>query len=219
MKITLVELQKKNKGRFNIYLDGVFGFGADEDTVVKFRLVEGKEINSSDLDKILLETQVGKLMGRMYSLLQIRLRSEKEIRDYFWRKNQVARVKSLEEISDLLIDKVIENLKQKGLLNDLEFAKAWVQSRRRSKKKGLMVIKSELFQKGMDRDVIEEVMSDELGVMSEAQIARDALEKKVRVWKNLPKMEFKKKAIEFLMRRGFEYSTVKQVVEKFLEKE
>lgn len=226
-KVTLLEPQKKtlrlrsgqSPRRFNIYLDGKFAFGADEDTVVKFRLVVGKEIDEGDLDKILLETEVGKLMGKMYGLLQIRLRSEKEIRDYFRRKNQVARVKSQEEISDLLIDKVVENLKQKGLINDLEFAKAWVESRRRSKKKGLMVIKSELFQKGIDREIVDEVTRVESLESSEEDLAKEALEKKARVWKNLKGMEFKKKATEFLMRRGFEYSISKEVVEKFLEKE
>ena len=34
MKITQVERQKKNPKRFNVYLDGVFSFGADEDLIV-----------------------------------------------------------------------------------------------------------------------------------------------------------------------------------------
>lgn len=219
MKITLVEPQKKNKSRFNVYLDGVFGFGADEDTVVKFRLVLGKEIDPSDLDKILLETEVGKLMGRMYNLLQIRMRSEKEIRDYFRVKNLESRVKGREEVGELLIEKVIENLKQKGLINDLEFAKAWIESRRRSKQKGTIALRAELFQKGISREIIEEVTRVEGLESSEAQLAAQALEKKSRMWRNLPEMEFRKKATEFLVRRGFEYQVAKEVIDNFLKKE
>ena len=135
-KITLVEPQKKNPHRFNIYLDGVFGFGADEDTVVKFRLVPGKVIEPTDLEKILFETEVGKLMGRMYNLFSIRMRSEKEVRDYirnlsFKRKFRSRaksklveqEVKEPEEISQVVVESLIQNLKNKGLLNDEVFAK------------------------------------------------------------------------------------------------
>lgn len=219
MKITSVESQKKNSQRFNVFLDGKFGFGADEDTVVKFRLVLGKEISQEDLDKVLFETEVGKLMGRMYNLLNVRLRSEKEIRDYLRNLNFKKKVKDQEEISEVVVDSLIENLKNKELLNDEAFAKAWVESRRRSKKKGINVIKMELFQKGVSREIIEEVVSSQQSVVSEGDLAKEALEKKARVWKNLEKQEFKKKATEFLVRRGFDYSTAKEVVENFLSEE
>ena len=50
---------------------------------------------------------------------------------------------------------------------------------------------------------------------SEEELARQALEKKMKFWKNLPVLEFKKKAFEFLMRKGFEYEVVKDVLDKF----
>ena len=102
MKITLVDPQKKNPKRFNIYLDGKFGFGTDEDTVVKFRLIVGKEINTEDLDTILLETEIGKLMGRMYGLFSVRQRSEKEIRDYLRNLNFKKKINEQEEMSGML---------------------------------------------------------------------------------------------------------------------
>lgn len=219
MKITSVEPQKKNPHRFNIYLNGQFGFGVDEDTVVKFRLVFGKEISQDDLDKILLESEVGKLMGRMYNLLSVRLRSEKEIRDYIRKLNFKRKVKEQEEIPELVIDLLIQNLKNKGLLNDETFAKAWVESRRRSKQKGVNVLKAELFQKGIDREIIEEVTRVESLESSEEQLAKETLEKKLKIWKNLSALEFRKKATEFLVRRGFNYSIAKEVVDNYLQKE
>lgn len=219
MKVTLVEPQKKNPRRFNIFLDGVFAFGADEDTVVKFRLVVGKEIDPADLDKILLETEIGKLMTRMYLLLNVRARSEKEIRDYLRNLNFKRKVKEQEEISEVVTEGLVQNLKNKGLLNDEEFARSWVESRRRSKQKGKNILKAELFQKGISREIIDEVLGEETeGEKSEEGLATQALEKKARVWKNLPEMEFKKKATEFLVRRGFDYSVAKDVIDNFLQK-
>lgn len=217
-RVTLIELQKKNPKRFNIFLDGIFAFGADEDTVVKFRLVKDKEIDSNDLDKILIETEVGKLMVRMYSLFNIRERSEKEIRDYLKRLNFQRKVKAQEEISEVVIESLIHNLKQKGLLDDLNFAKSWVESRRRSKYKGKNILKLELMQKGISREIIDQVLEDDYeGGQSEESLAKAALEKKAKVWKNLPELEFKKKSTEFLIRRGFDYSVAKNVIDNFLK--
>jgi regulatory protein len=219
MKITQVEPQKKNSRRFNIFLDGIFAFGADEDTVVKFRLVVGKEINPSDLDKILLETEIGKLMIRMYGLLNVRVRSEKEIRNYLRNLNFKRKLKDQEKISEVVTEGLIQNLKNKGLLNDEEFAKAWVESRRRSKQKGKNILKAELFQKGISREIVDEVLREEIeGEGSEQDLAKQALEKKAKVWRNLPDLEFRKKATEFLVRRGFDYSIAKDTIDKFLEK-
>ena len=52
-KVTSVEPQKKNSKRFNVFLDGQFAFGADEDLVVNYRLVPGKIIEQKDLEKLI----------------------------------------------------------------------------------------------------------------------------------------------------------------------
>lgn len=216
-KITSVEVQKRNPHRFNIFIDGMFAFGADEDLVVNFRLLSGKEINPTDLEKILFEAQVGKLMDRMYNLFSIRARSEKEVRDYFRIKSFKLKVKGNEQISEIVIDSLIGKLKQKGMINDLEFAKSWVQARRKSKQKGKTALKSELFQKGIDRDIIEEVLAESSNENEEV-LALQALEKKLKSWSNLDKIHFKKKAYEFLGRRGFGYEIISVVVAKMMEK-
>lgn len=208
-KITAIKSQEKNPKKFNIFLDGVFAFGADEDLVVDYRLIPGKVIEKFLLNKLLLEAEVGKLMERMYRLFSIRQRSEREVRNYF----KLGKIKGLNEMA---IGLLIEKLKQKGLINDLEFAKSWVEARRRSKQKGMRALKSELYQKGIDKNIIEEVLDQKEG---EEELARKALEKKMRVWKNLPTLEFKKKAYEFLSRRGFEYEVVRDVIEKLARKE
>ena len=216
MKITQVESQKNDKHRFNIFLDGQFAFGADEDLVVNRRLVVGKEINPDDLEKILHEAEVGKLMERMYRLFNIRQRTEREVRDYLKNLSFKRKLKEQDEISPFIIDTAVELMKKKGLINDEEFVKAWVESR--SRKYGINRIKQELFQKGIDRETIEEAISYQLSAIRQENTAEKQLEKKLRIWKNLSDMEVKKKATEYLMRRGFEYSLVKETIAKVLKK-
>lgn len=216
-QVTSVEPQKKNPKRFNVFLDGQFAFGADEDLVVNQKLVVGKQVSHEELNKLLYEAEVGKLMERMYGLFSIRQRSEKEVRDYLKNLSFKRKVKDQEEISNLTIDLLIERLKQKGLINDLEFAKAWVEARRRSKQKGTRVLKMELYQKGVEREIIEEVMGLQFTVYSEEELAKQALEKKMKSWKSLNERQFFKKALEFLLRRGFDFEAARCVVENLLK--
>lgn len=218
-KITSVEPQKKFASRrikrFNIFLDGVFVFGADEDLVVDNRLVVGKEFTESDVERLIEEAEVGKLMERMYRLFNIRQRSEKEVRDYLKNLSFKRKLKN-DGISDTAIDSTIERLKKKGMIDDLNFARAWTEAR--SKKKGPVAIKGELIQKGIDKEIIEEVIG--LGFMPEGEekVATQILEKKINSWKNLEPVKLKRKAYDSLLRRGFRYETVKSIVEKLFKK-
>ncbi|MBI2018389.1 RecX family transcriptional regulator [Candidatus Daviesbacteria bacterium] len=204
--------------RFNIFLDGEFAFGADEDLVVEWRLIPGKVLDTPDVERLLFEAEVGKLMERMYRLFNIRQRSEKEVKDYLRNLSFKRKVKGQEEISEAAIALLINKLKQKGLLSDEQFAKAWVQSRRKTKNKGKIALKAELYQKGINRDLIEEVLEEESTPESEKQLAQQALMKKMKTWKSLPLLKFKKKSYEFLLRRGFEYEVVREVIENYLNK-
>lgn len=216
-KITSVEPQKNPK-RFNIFLDGEFAFGADEDLVVNWRLVPGKSLTISNVEQLVKETDVGKLMERMYRLFTIRQRSEKEVREYLKNLSFKRKVKGQEEISSFIVDTVVSRLKQMSFLDDVQFAKSWVEARRKSKRKGKIALKAELYQKGIGRELIDEILEEQSTPESEKELALQALEQKIRIWKNLPTLEFKKKAYGFLLRRGFEYEVVKDVIEKLSQK-
>ena len=83
---------------------------------------------------------------------------------------------------------------------------------------GINRIKQELYKKGINREIIEEVMNSEFRVQNSETVAENQLERKLERWKNLKPMEFRKKAFDFLLRRGFEYEIVKNIVEKIMEK-
>lgn len=212
-KVTSVEPQKKNPYRYNIFLDGQFAFGADEDTVVNFRLVVGKQIDPKDLEAILFETQIGKLMERMYNLFSIRIRSEKEIRNYLRNLSFKRKTKDQEEVSELVRETVINKLKQKNLIDDFEFAKTWVNSR--GKKKGASALKAELFKKGISKEIIDAALNDILPE-DQATVATHLIEKRLTRWKSLTAFDKKRKALEFLVRHGFSYEVAKQVTQQLI---
>ena len=225
MKISQVERQKKNSKRFNIYLDGKFAFGADEDSLVDHRLIVGKELSQEEFERVLFATEVGKLMERMYGLFSVRGRSEKEVRDYLRQLNFKRKLKDKEALSDTVMDALIERLKQKDFLNDERFANEWIHARRNSKQKGINAIKSELYQKGIEREIIERLLDPRLReddndseYESEEKLAMQSLEKKVKNIEILEDPREKQRILGFLMRKGFSYDISRSVIEVFLKK-
>ena len=88
--------------------------------------------------------------------LSYRPRSEKEVRDRLKIKYQKSNLKDLE----LIIDRVIQKLKKYNFVNDLEFAKKWIESRMKFKPRSLRLIKLELKKKGISDDIIQAIIHD-----------------------------------------------------------
>ncbi len=212
--ITLVEPQKKNPERFNVFIDGEFAFGASSDVIVSERLIKGKTISPAELEKILSETVIGNLLEKVYRFLSFRSRSSKEVRDYLAKLSYRRTFQGEEKISPVVSDLIIKRLTKNGLIDDLEFARAWTESRR-NRLKGKIVINQELFEKGISREIIETVMSDET---DEQTLASLALEKKAKAFRSVPESDLFRKSLEFLLRRGFSYQIAKAAVEKLIKK-
>ena len=63
-EITLIEPQKKDKERCNVYVDGVFYCGIKLEVAVKYRLKTGMQIEKSRLDEIQLETEKSQALDK-----------------------------------------------------------------------------------------------------------------------------------------------------------
>ena len=80
-------------------------------------------------------------------------------------------------------------------------------ARTKSRPKSKLALKVELMQKGIAREQIEETLAS---FPDEEELARIAVEKKVKRWQALGEVEFKKKLQAYLLARGFGYEIVKK---------
>lgn len=207
-EISKVEPQKKHEKRFNIFLDGQFAFGISDENLLKNNLKIGKKLSDEDIAKILSSEETGKLTDIATNFLSYRPRSEKEIVDHLTKKISVRDgVKFQEAQESPLIAKVINKLKRYKYINDLEFARWYVESRLRSRPRALAVIKMELRRKGIQKEIIESVTqsSDD-----ELTLAKNALLKKAKRWQKLSNVDLKKKVYQYLASRGFGFETIKE---------
>lgn len=145
--------------------------------------------------------EFGKFYNKALKFLSYRPRSEKEIKDKLKRK------KASEEI----INKIILRLKKNNFLNDEEFVKWWIEQRANFKPRSLKLIKIELGQKGIDKELIEETIDHLPSTIDDLESAKKLIEKRLPRYKNLSRDEKFQKVARFLSSKGFSYDIIKEI--------
>ncbi len=120
-----------------------------------------------------------------------RARSIKEVRQHLMKKN----------FDEGTIENTIEKLKNNNLLNDRDFASAFVESRQRFKPKSKFALSWELKQKGIESSIIKDVLKDS----DDEASAWAAVQAKLSLWQHIEGESFKKKVMNHLKNRGFGY--------------
>jgi regulatory protein len=149
-----------------------------------------------------------KLYDKTLRFLSFRPRSEKEIREYLTKKKS----------NDLTTKKIVEKLKEHKFLNDMEFAKWWIEQRTRVKPRADRVIKFELTQKGIEKEIIDSLLTGSF----ESDLKKAEGLAEIRM-KRLIRIEDRKKVYEklgrFLASKGFNYDIIKEVIDRTFAKE
>jgi len=196
--ITSIKPQKNQK-RVNIYLDDKFGFGLDLENFVKLGLRAGQEISDGEIEEIIRKSEFQITLDKLLRYATLRPRSEGEFKNWL-RKHKV---------HTTIHKRLFNRLKRLELLDDTKFAKWWVGQRLQFKFKSKKELEYELKNKGIDRYIIEDTLS-EVNI-DEEKFAKGLLEKRKYRWEKLPKLVAKKKMTEFLGRKGFDWEIIKKV--------
>ena len=201
MKITALETQASNAERVNVYVDGRFLLGASATVVLQMGLELEQELSPGQLEQLRSEEALQQAVERAYNFHSYRPRSREEVRRYLRRK----------ETSPEIIEATLERLDRLDLVNDHAFASFWAESREQFNPRGARAIKNELRMKGVEREVVEEMISDE----KDEELALRAGRKKAQSLLHNPAMDFvtfRTRLGSFLQRRGFGYEIVTRTV-------
>lgn len=210
IKMQITRLKSTKRGdRVNVYIDDKFAFSIAQNLVADFALYVGGKLKESEVNEIKNKDLVVRYYDKVLNLITRRPRSEFEIRRYL--KGKLYR----EEGSEEFIGKLIGILKRKNYINDLEFAKWWVENRMRFKPRGKYLITQELKSKGIKGNAIEKALrSESFTKGKELKFALELGKKKKRLLKGLQDDRDRKKFIDFLVRKGFGYDIAMRVLER-----
>lgn len=194
-KITALTLQKKNRQRINVFLDGEFAFGLDR--LVAGWLNTGQEISDERIAELKSADDRELAFQSALHLLKYRPRTESEMRSRLLQKS----------ISPQVVEEVIERLKRNQMLDDRRFTIEWIENRSEFKPRGRRLLEFELRQHGVEQEIIQ----DSLAEVDDGQLAYQAAARRVRKYQELEWSEFRIKLARYLSQRGFQYDTIRDV--------
>lgn len=107
---------------------------------------------------------------------------------------------------------VLDRLTEVGLVDDLAFARMFVASRQRTRPRGRRALFAELLRKGVAAEVAEGVLDETLEEEDPVEAARRAVASRRRGAAGKGDAGAKRKAEQFLIRRGFSYEVVRRAL-------
>lgn len=198
MKITAIKQQEKRKDRYSVFVDEKYAFSLSESALIEARLASGQEIDAKQLKSYKQLSVDDKAYGNALRYVVMRPRSEWELRDYLRRK----------QAEEPVIEKVVSRLRAIGLLDDVAFARIWVDNRRALKPTSRRKLALELKQKHVASDIIDAVLAEDGESTDEREVLRQLIvRKRARYADN-------QKFMAYLARQGYAYDDIKSVIEE-----
>lgn len=198
-KITDLKQGVKNPDRVNVFVDGKFSFSLDLSQVVDFHLKIGQTLTDQELKELKHASEYGKLYGRTLEWVLTRPRSIRETRDHL----RLKRFQKKLDYTDADIEEIIGRLVAKNYLNDRHFAEWFIENRFVKKGVSPRRLEQELVKKGIDRALIDELLSN--STRDEASEIKKVIAKKSNKYNA-------EKLLAYLVRQGFSYDLSKELI-------
>lgn len=197
MKTVTAITQQKDPKRCNIFLDGEFFCGLPLETVMKCRIKVGMTIDSEELEKIQLDSELLAATDKAMSYLTGSVKTEKQVRDYLRGKGY----------TPLVVGHVVEKLKGYSLIDDAEYARRYVETY--SGKKGARLMLMELKTKGVSAETAERAVA---AVDDQTEAAYRIAVKYTKG--KTPDREGLQKLYRYLLSKGFSYDEARAAADR-----
>ncbi len=209
MKIDRVS--RKDERNVLVYFDNDQKLILSEDVFFQSGLRKGDEVSDDRFSFFIEQNILYHIKQRALSFLSRRFHSEKEL---------LLKLKS-KSYDERLIKIVLTDLKGKGFIDDHIFSQHFVEEKLSKKRWGKNKIKAALINKGVNRSTIDEAISGYEDDKSEFDLAYSLAEKKIIQLqkRNTDTNKYQQKISTFLISRGFDFDTCREVCEKILRQD
>ena len=145
--MTVSRIEPVSKTRYKVFIDGQFAFALYKGELSRYHIVDGSEIDEN-VYQILYKDNVKRAKLRAMHLLSDMGRTESQLRTKLLQGGYPQKI----------VDEAITYVKSFGYINDREYARNFVESRK--EKKSRKEIYAALCQKGLDSELIKEALDE-----------------------------------------------------------
>lgn len=198
-KITDMQIQKNNKTRANIYIDGEFAFALEMLTVMKLGLKIGSEVSFDRINEAIADSERTVAFDKAINYLSRGMKTCKQMREYLNGKGFQP------DVVNIVISKLVDY----KYIDDEYYAKTYVEQNLATK--GERRLKQELQQKGIPQRITEQycVMESDVETENAQRLADKYMRNKPCDLKTLQKLQ------RYLLGRGYGYDVVNGVMRNF----
>lgn len=190
MEITQIERTGRKGDKYLVYIDGERSFIIHAEDYFKLNLYDKKKITKEEIEFIKTNVLYSSAKSKAIRYVSLTLRCEGQVRNKL----------SMEGYDTEVIDRVIEELKSLGYINDKMYVQKYLYDRIKLKPKSKKLLRYELQKKGVSLEDIDEVLSN--WKMNEQDIVEGLIKRKFGKYDlNNPKII--KRVYSFLRHRGF----------------
>jgi regulatory protein len=138
-------------------------------------------------------------------------------------RHQLAQALAKRSVPDDAAQEALDRYTELGYVDDSAFARAWVESRQRSRGLAASALRRELREKGIERELIDQVVSESVSDDDERAAARLLVEKKLRSMRGVNSDTATRRLVGMLSRKGYgpgvAYAVVREVLAQSSEPE
>jgi regulatory protein len=210
MLITKILKSRRDRNRFDVFVDEKPAFRVSEYVLTKTGLYTGKRIDEETVEQVVLADSRERANQIAVNFISYRPRSSKEVTDKLIRKG----------FAQDLAGEVVDQLREIKLINDLEFARMYVRDKLRGKPMGRALIRRKLLQKGISFQATERVLKEYVTDENEQEAAKILATRKLKMsqarFSLLEPAVRQKRLADYLLNRGFStevaYKTVRSIL-------
>ena len=199
----ILKFKKEGKDKYKLFLDNNESISLYEDVIIKNNLLLSKEIENNKLDDLISQNNIIYAYNVALKYITFKMRSIKETDKYLLQKG----------FEKYIIKKVLERLIKEGYLNDLNFAKSFINDRIKLTPSGPIKIKKELLKYGVKEDIINsEIEKIDINIIEEK--LKKLLEKQIKIKKGSLN-SVKLKLINYFINLGYEKDMIVNLLSNY----
>lgn len=198
--MTVTKIEPLSKTRYKVYLDGQFAFTLYKGELSRYH-IEEESVMEEEVYGILQKLVIKRAKLRAMHLLTDMGRTESQLR------TKLKQGGYTEEAAEA----AIQYVKSFGYINDAEYTRSFIDSRKEKKSKKELY--AALIQKGVSPEIIEQVFEETDYGEEDSRQAIEALMRKRNYHPETADTKEKQKMMGYLMRKGFSYQDVRNVLQ------
>lgn len=198
MELTAAEPRRKSLTQ--LYLNGEAAVKIDTETFLRSGLKPGDELSDEELHELIQASDARRAREKALYLLEHRSHSKKELTE------KIARTAASREAAQAAADR----MEELGLLNDETYARDLARELFLRRRFGKARVRQELRLKGINPELIEELLEEYGDEELALENIRTVLEKKYAGWQEEEKL--RRRAFAALQRLGYSYDLIRSAM-------